>query len=102
MEMGLLPSATLQFGETYHVHSPLKLPDKRKIENLQKLFSITVELPQLFRLIRLLIRLPFGGVYNFIRKLHKGYCVKFRILYYKTGVLESLSLGYRYLTGKAS
>jgi radical SAM superfamily enzyme YgiQ (UPF0313 family) len=100
--MGLLEPGAAIRNETFYEHSPLKLPRKRELENLQKLFSVTVEFPRIFRLIRFLIRLPLGGAYNFIRKLHKGYCVKFRILYYRTGVWESLSLAYRYLTGKAS
>lgn len=100
-KMNLLPDEEIHFDETFYVRSPLNLPDKKKIENLQKLFSITVDFPWLKRLTLFLIKLPFTGLYNFIRRLHKGYCMKFRILYYKTGFLESLGLAYRYLKGKA-
>jgi radical SAM superfamily enzyme YgiQ (UPF0313 family) len=101
-EMGLLEQGATIKSETFYGHSPMKIPRKKEMENLQKLFSITVEFPPLFHLIRFLIRLPLGGLYGSLCKLYKGYCVKFRILYYKTGVVESMSLAYRFLTGKAN
>ena len=101
-EMGLLASETPVDSPTFYESSPLKIPRKKEMQNLQKLFSITVEFPFLFRYIRFLIRLPLSWLYNFIRQMHKGWCVKFRLLYYRTGALESLKLAYRYLKGKAS
>jgi radical SAM superfamily enzyme YgiQ (UPF0313 family) len=46
---------------SYYTQSVLKFPsakEKRQIENLQKLFAVTVALPVLFPLVKRLIRLP--------------------------------------------
>lgn len=101
VRMGLLSPSRASFDETFYVRSPLNLPDKRKIENLQKLFSIAVEFPRLKKLVLLLIGLPAGPLYNFVRRIHKGFCLRYRIFYYKTDILEFLSLAFRFLRGKA-
>jgi radical SAM superfamily enzyme YgiQ (UPF0313 family) len=101
-KMGLLDPGAGITSPTFYEHSPLAIPNRREMENLQKLFSITVEFPLLVRWIRTLVRLPLGGLYNLIRQFHKGYCVKFRILYYKTTLWETIVLAYRYFRGKAS
>lgn len=99
--MGLLPEGEIRFEETFYVHSPLRLPARREIENLQKLFSITVEFPVLRRLTRLLVRLPLSPLYNLIRRLHKGFCLRYRIFYYRISPREYVSLVWRFLTSKA-
>ena len=101
VRMGLLTPSQARFDETFYVHSPLNLPDRRKIENLQKLFSITVEFPRFKKLVLLLIRLPGGPLYNFVRRIHKGFCLRYRIFYYKTDLMEYLSLVFRFLRSKA-
>ena len=101
IKMGLLSPTTTQFAETYHVHSPLKLPDKRKIENLQKLFSLIVAFPWLYRMSLILIRLPFSWIYNQARRLHKAYCLRYKIFYYKISFREYLQLSWRVFTSKA-
>ncbi|MEI6634279.1 MAG: radical SAM protein [Chlamydiota bacterium] len=100
-EAGLIPPEGISFDETYHVHSPLRLPDKKRIENLQKLFSITVEFPVLRPLTRLLVGLPLSPFYNLIRRLHKGFCLRYRIFYYRISMREYVSLAWRFLTSKA-
>jgi len=59
----------------------LKFPpdEKRQIENLQKLFAITVEFPWLLPLTRRLLKLPKNRLYWLIHKLWKGYTIKVRI-----------------------
>ncbi|MBN1899297.1 MAG: B12-binding domain-containing radical SAM protein [Spirochaetes bacterium] len=59
--------------------SILNLKHKKQIENLQKLFSITVELPFLLPLVRLLIHLPPNRVFNWIYKTWKRYCYNHRL-----------------------
>jgi radical SAM superfamily enzyme YgiQ (UPF0313 family) len=98
---GLIPEGGIHFEETYHVHSPLLLRNKRELENLQKLFSITVAFPWLKRLVLLLTRLPLSPAYNLLRRIHKGYCLRYRIFYYKISPKEYISLAWRFLTGKA-
>ena len=99
--MGLLPEGDIRFEETFYVHSPLRLPARREIENLQKLFSVTVEFPLLRNLTRLLVRLPLSPFYNFIRRIHKGFCLRYRIFYYRISMREYVSLVWRFLTSKA-
>ena len=65
--------------------TPLRFADdeKRQIENLQKLFSITVEFPWLLPLTMWAIRLPRLRLYWLIYKLWKGYALKQRIFRYR-------------------
>ena len=55
---------TSYFGE-----SPLNIPDKNKVNNLQKLFTLTVSFPFLMPLTKILINLPpnilFKKIYSF-------------------------------------
>ncbi|MEJ2746171.1 MAG: hypothetical protein P8123_10885 [bacterium] len=101
MKMGMLPSKDIDFEETYHVHSPLKLPDKRRIENLQKIFPLVVEFPGLRKMASLLIRLPLGLLYNQLRRFHKAYCLRFRIFYYRITLREYIQLSWRLIKSKA-
>lgn len=61
--------------------SVLRFPphEKRQIENLQKLFAITVEWPWLLPLVRRLIKLPKNSLYWLVHKLWKGYTIARRI-----------------------
>lgn len=99
--MGLLAPGRAHFDETFYVRSPLSLPDKRRIENLQKLFSITVEFPRFRKIALMLTRLPLGPLYNMVRRVHKGYCLRYRIFYYKIRFREYVSLAWRFMRSKA-
>ncbi|MFC2092185.1 hypothetical protein ACFLTD_05370, partial [Elusimicrobiota bacterium] len=57
--------------------------EKRTIENLRKLFAVTVEFPFLLPVVRMLVYLPAGGIYRIINILWEGYTAYFRL--YKTG-----------------
>jgi radical SAM superfamily enzyme YgiQ (UPF0313 family) len=61
----------------------LKFPpaEKRQIENLQKLFAVTVEFPRLLPLTRQLLKLPpvFSPLLWLVHKLWKGYTIQQRI-----------------------
>lgn len=61
--------------------SVLRFPpdEKRQIENLQKLFAVTVQWPWLLPLVRQLIRLPKNRVFWLVHKLWKGYTIARRI-----------------------
>jgi hypothetical protein len=61
--------------------SVLRFPphEKRQIENLQRLFAITVEWPWLLPLVRRLLRWPKNQVFWFVHKLFKGYTIARRI-----------------------
>ncbi len=53
--------------------------EKRRIETLQKLFALTVEVPSLRPLTKQLIKLPNNRLYWLAHKLWKGYVIKKRI-----------------------
>jgi anaerobic magnesium-protoporphyrin IX monomethyl ester cyclase len=61
--------------------SVLRFPpeEKRQIENLQKLFAITVEWPWLLPLVRRLLKAPRNRVFWLVHKLWKGYTIARRI-----------------------
>ncbi len=61
--------------------SVLRFPpdEKRQIENLQKLFAVTVQWPWLLPLVRQLIRLPKNRAFWLVHKLWKGYTIARRI-----------------------
>jgi len=62
--------------------------EKRQIENLQKLFSVTVEFPWLLPLVRRAIRLPPNRFFWMVYKLWKGYALKQRIFAYRMSARE--------------
>jgi anaerobic magnesium-protoporphyrin IX monomethyl ester cyclase len=51
--------------------SPLKLEDKDQIENLQKLFALTTQVPALLPLVRLLIKLPPNQLFVLVEKVSR-------------------------------
>ena len=53
--------------------------EKRQIENLQKLFALTVEFPWLRGLTRQLIKLPPNPLFWLVYKLWKGYALSRRL-----------------------
>ena len=52
---------------------------KRQIENLQKLFALTVEFPWLRGMVRQLIKLPPNPAFWLVYKLWKGYALSRRL-----------------------
>lgn len=78
-EMGLFDGNVNDFPATYHIGSPMKIPDKKRIERMQKLFAIAVEFRIVRPLLPYLVKIPAGRFYEFIRKLWKGYAFKSRI-----------------------
>jgi anaerobic magnesium-protoporphyrin IX monomethyl ester cyclase len=61
--------------------SVLRFPadEKRQIENLQKLFAVTVEWPLLLPLVRRLLKWPRNRLFWLVHKLWKGYTIARRI-----------------------
>jgi radical SAM superfamily enzyme YgiQ (UPF0313 family) len=50
---------------------PLKVEDRGQIENLQKLFALTTQLPFLLPLVRWLIKMPPNGVFRLVERLSR-------------------------------
>lgn len=55
-----------EIGNYYYYDSPLKIKDKREMENLQRFFDITVHHPYLLPLVKMLIKLPKNRIYDLI------------------------------------
>lgn len=72
VEMGIYDGDIDEISETFFEESVLRIPDKNKISNLQKLFSLTVSFPILLPLVKLLINLPpnviFEKIYSFWKR----------------------------------
>ena len=70
------------YMETYKRSSMLKFSsprEKRKIENLHKLFGLVVSFPILRPAVGFLSSLPFNGFYRAIYYLWYGYCLKVKL-----------------------
>ena len=78
IEMGLYDGNYDRILESsYFGESPLNIPDKKKVNNLHKLFNLTVSFPFLISLTKILICLPpnvlFKKIHSFWRgKLNEG------------------------------
>lgn len=96
---GLLEGDVNSIGASAWEYSVLKFPpgEKRQIENLQKLFAITVEFPWLLPLTRQLLKLPHNPFFWLIHKLWKGYTIKARIHPVRLGWRDYLAMVRRFL-----
>ena len=99
-DMGLFDGNIDSFSITYHLGSPMQLPNKKELENLQKLFALAVEFPCVARYIKSLIRLPLKIFYELVRKIWKGYAFKFRIYPVKLKFGEFVKLTVQFLLTK--
>jgi hypothetical protein len=70
---GYIDSGVENFRPTFHYTSPLKIRNKREVENLHKLFALAARYPFVVYFLRFLIRLPVRPFYSLIRKIFKGY-----------------------------
>jgi len=64
-EQGMIPPlAYLDIGESLYNKSLLDQPDRARLENLQKLYFVSVRFPKLFPLVRKLIELPPNPIFK--------------------------------------
>lgn len=84
LDMGMLDPNSHNLREsTVSRISTLIYQDKRekgRIENLQKLFSLSVEFPWSLGIVKLLVRLPSNRLYHFIFSRWVNYCHYFRCI----------------------
>lgn len=73
-DLNLCGEIELHKFNTFFGDSVLNLPDKNKIANIQRLFSLIVSWPILFPLTRFLVSLPFNNFYSKIHDSWKNYC----------------------------
>jgi len=82
----------------YYFRSPLKFgsdEEKRKIENLHKLFAITAEVPYLLPIVQRLIGLPRNLIFNSIFRCWYAFCYLTRIMPHRlraADVVETLKV----------
>ena len=75
-QKGLLETEAMEFDASFFKNSHLKLKDKKEIENLQKLFFFAVKFPVLLPVIRMMVRVRLGPVYDALFLM--GYMYSFR------------------------
>jgi len=92
IKKGLFDGDYDKLSKSYYRYSALKNPQRKELENLQKLLSIAVEFPALTSLVKFLIRLPLGSLYLQLNKVHKAYCFFFRITPIKVTFKEFMGL----------
>jgi len=98
---GLFDGDINSFDATYHTGSPMDIPDKLKVNNLQKLFALGVEYPSVAPFIKqTLINVPATPIYELVRKIFKGYCFKNRIFKVHYNLVESVKLAWAFLRGE--
>ncbi len=73
------------------------MSEKRQIENLQKLFALTVEFPFLAPVVRQLIKLPKNPIFWLIYKLWKGYAMKRRMFPFHLTPREYVQAAWQYM-----
>lgn len=78
-EMGLYDGSFQAIRPSFFEKSILPLKGKRKIENMQKFFSLIVEFPFLLPVVLLLINLPSNKIFNKMYKFWKEYCYSRRL-----------------------
>ena len=64
VQKGIYDGDIDKISETFFEDSVLDIKDKAKINNLQKLFCLTVSFPILFPLVKVLINLPPNGLFK--------------------------------------
>lgn len=78
--MGLLNErATDEMDGVHSVLTFKDVSDKKKRENLSKLFPVAVEFPLLMPLVKFLISLPLTGLYSYVYRMWEGYCTHYRL-----------------------
>jgi anaerobic magnesium-protoporphyrin IX monomethyl ester cyclase len=89
-----------EFPATFYEDSAVRITDKEKRGRLRALFALGVSLHLPALAVRLLIELPLRKLYEFVDRLWKGYCLRFRIYPYKQSLGSFVRDVRRYLEGK--
>jgi len=71
--------------------------EKRQIENLQKLFALTVEFPWLRGIVRQAIKLPHNQFFWFIYKVWKGFALNRRLFPTRMKPRDYLKTAWQYM-----
>jgi radical SAM superfamily enzyme YgiQ (UPF0313 family) len=93
-------SPVTDFPATFYEDSVVSITDKEKRGRLRALFALGVSLNLHAVVVRLLIALPLRKVYEFIDRIWKGYCLRFRLYPYKQSMGSFIRDVRIYLEGK--
>jgi radical SAM superfamily enzyme YgiQ (UPF0313 family) len=97
---GFATSPVTEFPATFYEDSAVSISDKEKRGRLRALFALVVSLNLPAFMVRLLILLPLRKVYEFVDRLWKGYCLRFRIYPYRQSMGSFVRDVRTYLEGK--
>ncbi len=99
LQLGLTNTLTTDFPATFYHDSSIAIPDKKKRGRLRALCAIGVSLRLPLPVIKMLISLPLRRFYEFLDRIWKGYCLRFRIYPYNQGLRSFLQDVILYLRG---
>lgn len=97
---GFATSPVTDFPATFYEDSAVSITDKDKRGRLRAVFALGVSLNLPAAVVRLLIALPLRKGYEFVDRLWKGYCLRFRIYPYKQSMGSFIRDVRTYLEGK--
>lgn len=100
LQKGFAAAPVTAFPATFYEDSALALTDKEKRGRLRALFALGVSCKLPVAALRLLTAWPLRTFYEFVDRLWKGYCLRFRLYPYKQGPGSFLRDVRAYLAGK--
>ena len=100
LRQGFTTSPVTDFPATFYEDSPVPISDKARRGRLRALFALGVSLRLPVPAVRLLSSLPMRKAYEFLDRLWKGYCLRFRIYPYKQSMKSFVADVIAYLRGK--
>ena len=102
LKRGLIDESKFIYDNTIFKKSVLNIPDKKKVERLQKLVGLVVSYKWLKPLLGVLIKLPLGSLYWLLYKLHMSYAYRFKVFPAKAPLRFNLISFIRFFWGLKS
>ena len=100
LKHGFASKEVTNFPATFYDDSDLEISDKEKRGRLRAVFALAVSLKLPVVIVRWLIKLPFRREFEFVDRLWKGYCLRFRIYPYKQRLGSFVQDVQTYFAGK--
>ena len=97
---GFTNTQITEFPATFYEDSTVSISDKEKRGRLRALFALGASLNLPVALLRLLMKLPLRKSFEYVDRLWKGYCLRFRIYPYRQELGSFIADVRTYLTGK--
>lgn len=98
-ELGLLPKGVFDYDQSMFNVSLLSIPDRKKVERLQKLLALAVSFKTVRHLLPVLLLMPLSGFYWLLYKLWMSYVYRFKVFPCKAPLKLNLLLFYRWIIG---